>query len=161
MSNINICFIKDGASIKMQVKSDMMFAELVFKYINKLGINNIQDYSFIHNSKPLNPNSYKSLQDLYLNDGAQIRVVSGAKFLNIFFNLNGRTISVQGQSNMKFSELAAKFYNKAGIEQGQQPTFIFSSKQISPNETKTLSELNIQDQSKIEVVLTSLVIGAA
>ena len=130
------------------------------KYLNKAGINNIQDYSFVFNSKTLNPNNYKSLKDLTLYDGAIIRVVSGVKFLNIFFNLNGRTISVQGQSNMKFSELAAKFSNKAGIDAGQLPTFIFSSRQISLNEPQTLAQLNMQDQSKIEVVLTSLVIGA-
>ena len=58
MSNINVYFIKDGSSIKMQVTSNMMFAELVLKYLNKAGINNIQDYSFIYNSKPLNPNNY-------------------------------------------------------------------------------------------------------
>ena len=35
--NINVCFVKLGVPINMQVTDDMMFSEVAFKYLAKAG----------------------------------------------------------------------------------------------------------------------------
>ena len=106
--------------MNIQATSDQMFAEVIFKYIGKVGISNIKEFSFLFNSNPINPSTFKSLNDLGINNGAIIRVVKGdagqIKYMNICFSIIGRNVIVQGQSNMKFSELVAKFSIKADIK---------------------------------------------
>ena len=164
MSFVTVTFIKDGSNINMQAKSDTMFAELIYKYLGKVEINNIDDISFLYNSNPINPQNFKSLNELGINNGAIIRVVKGKvdqiKFMNICFSIIGRNVIVQGQSNMKFSELAAKFSVKADVKPEDKATFILNSQQVNGNDSRTLSELNLHDQSRIEVVLIKDVIGA-
>ena len=76
--NINICFIKSGQPINMQAKTDMMFAEVALKYIQKAGINQTTDQpKFIFNSSELCTDSCKSLDELKIRDGARIEVVLG------------------------------------------------------------------------------------
>ena len=60
---------------------------------------------------------------------------------------------------MKFSELANIFYFKAQIKEGIKPVFIFNSKRISEDESKTLEKLEIYDQSKIDALLINQVIA--
>ena len=62
----------------MQTTSDTMFAELALKYIQKVGINQQTDQpKFIFNSAELVTDSFKSLEDLRIRDGARIEVVLG------------------------------------------------------------------------------------
>ena len=82
------------------------------------------------------------------------------KYLNIIFTLNGKPVNVQGEKDMKFSQVAQRLMTKAGITEEQLPIFISNSTRIEHNEPKTLSQLNIKDQAKIEVVLQKDVIGA-
>ena len=83
MSFINVCFIKSGQPINMQAKSDMMFAELVLKYIQKVGINMQTDQpKFIFNSAELFTDSYKTLEQLKIRDGARIEVVLGKDIIS-------------------------------------------------------------------------------
>ena len=56
-------------------------------------------------------------------------------------------------------DLAKSFCNKGGYV-NKDPTFIINSKRIESTETKTLKELNINNQVRIDVVFTSEVIGA-
>ena len=78
MSFINVCFIKSGQPINMQAKSDMMFAELALKYIQKVGINQQNDQpKFIFNSANLVTDTCKTLEELKIRDGARIEVVLG------------------------------------------------------------------------------------
>ena len=164
MSFITITFIKDGSNMNIQARSDMMFVEVIYKYIGKVGISNTNEFSFLFNSNPINPSTFKSLNDLGINNGAIIRVVKGnvgqIKYMNICFSIIGRNVIVQGQSNMKFSELVAKFSIKADIKPEDKATFILNSQQVNGEDPRTLSDLNLHDQSRIEVVLIKDVIGA-
>ena len=83
-----------------------------------------------------------------------------SKCYNICFSIIGRNVMVQGQSNMKFSELTAKFCIKADIKPEDKATYILNSQQMDGNDSRTLKELNFHDQSRIEVVLIKDVIGA-
>ena len=78
MSFINVTFIKAGTSINMQLKDDMMFAEVALKYFTKMGINQTTDQpKFLFNSKELKTDSYKSLAELGIRNMSRIEVVIG------------------------------------------------------------------------------------
>ena len=161
MSFLTLSFKKDGRSINIQALQTEMLAEVSLKYCQKVGINDISKYTYMLNSKPLSPSTYKSLAELGIYNGAVINVVSAqVKYINVCFAIIGKKITIQGESNMKFSELASKFCVKAGITQADQPKFIFNSMQLSAEEPKTLELLGLHDNSKIEVVLLKDVIGA-
>ena len=161
MSSVTITFQKDGRSINIQGNQSDMLAEISLKYGQKVGINDFSKFNFLHNSKSLNPSTFKSLAELGIYNGAVINVVSAqVKYINVCFAIIGKKITIQGESNMKFSELASKFCVKAGITQADQPKFIFNSMQLSAEEPKTLELLGLHDNSKIEVVLLKDVIGA-
>ena len=77
---------------------------------------------------------------------------------NIIFQGNGKIINVQATKDLKFSELATRFKNKAATN--EVPTFFLNSFKIEENETRTLSQLGLHNNSKIEVVFQNSVIGA-
>ena len=79
MSFINIVFIQDGETLNMQAKSDMMLAELVFKFCLKFNINLEREKPiFVYNSIDLVPDSYKTLDELGIYNGSRIEVIIGS-----------------------------------------------------------------------------------
>ena len=78
MSNINVCFMRAGTPINMQLKDDMMFAEVALKCFTKMGINQATDQpKFLFNSKELKIDTYKSLAELGIKNMSRIEVVIG------------------------------------------------------------------------------------
>ena len=76
--NINVCFMKAGIPINMQLKDDTMFAEVALKYFGKAGIDQDRDQpKFLFNSKELRTDSYKSLSELGIRNMSKIEVVIG------------------------------------------------------------------------------------
>ena len=164
---MNIKFNKEGNTITIQAQPEDLFAEVCFKYMQKLGINNVNNLSFFYNITNIPYDSFKSLSELGIPNGGVIKVQSGnnsgtnkIEYLNVFFIINGRSIMVQGQSDMKFSDLATKFITKAALKPEDQPKFIFNSVQIPPNSTQTLKQLSINNSTKIDVFMEQTVIGA-
>ena len=95
-----------------------------------------------------------------MGNPANIGNVVNDNNINILFTLSGKFVTVQGELNMKFSEAIKKFFTKSGVTPEQQPIFILNSIRYFPDEEHTLSELNLHNQSKIEVVLQKDVVGA-
>jgi len=83
----------------------------------------------------------------------------GEEYLNIIFTLAGKYITIQATKNSKFSELSEKLSIKLDVKD-KAPTFLLNSRRIEANDSRTVSQLNLQNNAKIEVVLTSEVIGA-
>ena len=83
-------------------------------------------------------------------------------FWNIIFlrNDNGQMVTIQTTSDVMFVEIALKFCNKAGIEGNDKVKYIYNNEELKVNSPKTLAELKLRDGAKINVVLTSTVIGA-
>ena len=79
-------------------------------------------------------------------------------FINVVVNFQSKNITIQISSDRKFSELAQKFYNKAGLK--EKPAFIFNSKMIDPNDDRTLKNIGFYDQCKIDAVFSSQIVGA-
>ena len=83
-----------------------------------------------------------------------------AEYMNIVFNCNGgRTVLVQGTKSNKFRELSARFCVKSGMKESEI-SYLLNGKIIHPTEEETLAQLNLHDQSKIDVVNTGNLIGA-
>ena len=83
-----------------------------------------------------------------------------AEYMNIVFNCNGgRTVLVQGTKSNKFSELSARFCVKSGMQESEI-SYLLNGQIIHPNKEKTLAQLNLHDQSKIDVVNTGNLVGA-
>ena len=79
--------------------------------------------------------------------------------LNVVFILNGQNIIMQAKSDEMFADLAYKYVQKVGKAQ-ENPKFFFNGRELVLTAAKTLDECKIINQSKIDVVLASLVIGA-
>ena len=185
---MNIQFYKDGSSIVMQCSQNDVFAEVVLRYIQKLGLNDVGNLKFFFNSKQLGLYDCKSLAENNLYNNAVIQVTTGVPQqmnnpfqnqsgfgggfnpgnmgggqnmnMNIIFVINGRKIMVQGQQTTKFCELVQKFSVKADLKPTDIPKFILNSMQVPPNDQRTLSQLKMRDQGRVEVFLEQEVIGA-
>ena len=185
---MNIQLYKDGFAMSMQVQPDELLFEVATKYSVKLGLNGeIDNLNFYFNNQQLHPNSGKSLSEYQIYNGAIINVFErgqqqqpmmhnpqpnpnffnpspnpapNSMQMNIIFAIIGRTVLVQGTPDMKFCELVTRFCTKASISPNDQPGFILNSTQLSQEDQRTLRELKLRDQSRIEVVLKKDVIGA-
>ena len=71
---MNIFFYLNGQNINIQSKSDDLFAEVAFKYMNKVGKQN-EELKFFYNSQELILTSGKTLSEYKIINGARIDVV--------------------------------------------------------------------------------------
>ena len=178
-AGFNIIFSLNGNFIgNMFVTGDMMFAAVV---------NNLYQYhpyisqyqpTFYFNSNPLKPDSCKKLKDLGMQNMStvEIKTIQPAmgvspnmpinkpgnenQFLNIYFNAEGRAVLVLGTKNDKFSDISKKFCTKFDDDKNRIPSYLLNNSMIDANDNRTLNELGIHDNQKIEVVFTQNVIGA-
>ena len=107
--------------------------------------NMVQNMNLAQNSKKQNTDSNKVDE-------------KNKEFLNLIVNFQGRNINIQMSEDRKFSEFAQSFYNKAGLQ--ERVIFLIYSQQLSKDDNRTLKELKLKNNSKIDVVLYSAVIGA-
>ena len=163
---LDIVFNYKGQPIHVQSTSDAKFCELYQRLSNKIG-NPQTPPSFSYNNQTIGANDTRKLSELSIVNQATILVLdSGSQapsangdFLNILFNCQGRTISLQASQDTKIGDLAKRFAAKFG-QPDLVPTFFMNSMSIDITKDKTLKDLNIKNQTKIDVVFTSQVIGA-
>ena len=82
------------------------------------------------------------------------------QFLNLIFVLNGQRVMIQATSKDLFAEVALRYMQKTDLKAEQNPKFFYNSAELKLDAAKTLEEYHITPQSNIDVVLSSLVIGA-
>ena len=80
--------------------------------------------------------------------------------LNIFFFSNGQNILIQANSTDLFAEVALKYLQKVGLQNQDQVKYFFNSQELIPMSGKSLADYKIGNAARIDVVLTSTVIGA-
>lgn len=74
--------------------------------------------------------------------------------INVEFRKEREHSIMQFIDNSMFSEVVIYYSHKAGIDlYKDDPKFIFKSKEIKANSYKTLAELGITNNSRIDVVL--------
>ena len=186
-AGFNIMFTLNGNYIgNMFVTGDMMFAAAITNLYQYHPYLSQYQPTFYVNSNEVKADSCKKLIELGLQNMSTIEVRTmnvgmppnpmpqnpmpqnpvnkpGNKaedgFLNIAFFVEGRTINVLGTKNDKFSEISKKFCTKADTKD-RIPSYLLQSTMIGADDNRTLNELNIQNNQRIEVVFTQSVIGA-
>ena len=184
-SDFDIMFFVNGVSAGcMHVVDNMLFCEVVYHFCKNFRLKENEAF-FFFNSKEIKSDSTKKLRKLGIKNMPTIDVKTKTpinnpfnfnyylsqlnihnnsenseyeKFLNVRFDFHGRTINVQTTKDTKFSELSKKYCLKAGVVD-MHPTYIINSHLVKPTDNRTLDELYIHNNKRIEVVFESQVIG--
>jgi len=78
--------------------------------------------------------------------------------LNIIFVFKNKYFNVQATKYTKFSELSRKFCSIADIED-ERLNYLVNSHILKPDDNRTLDELDIKNNRKIEVLIIHSIIG--
>ena len=160
---IQIIFNYSGKRIPILINRDTPFSDLSREFCSQADIQNKFPTYFIGSRKILSTDS-QTLSQLYLHNNSEISVslssAENEEYLILFFLFHGKIITYHEAKKTKFCDLSKKICIKAGIEEDSIPSFFYNSKFIESNNTSTLEELKILNQSKIEVVLRNKIIGA-
>jgi len=178
-SNFFIVFtLNEKFAGNMYVNENMLFSDIVktFNYYYPLKSED-EERSFYLESKPIKLDS--NLKDIGVKNMSIINIKTGntpknkleetpantpgdnnaQNFINVIFITPEKSITIQTTKETKFSELVKKFCLKIGCAI-ENPMFICNSQKIDSDERKTLEDLHIKFNSKINVVYTYQIIGA-
>ena len=153
--NIQIIFNYHGNVITLQANIETSFSELSKRFCKEAGIQDNNLLYSLENGEIL-PTDNRSLRQLYIHNNALIFVLHN---IAIIFCHHGKYTSVQTTRETKFSDLSELFLNITGIREGV-PVYLHNSHKIESTDCRTLAELKMDNQSKIEVIFSSEVIGA-
>ena len=188
ISGFTITFTMNGSftGANMFVTGDMMFADVVANLYKNFPLMPQYQPKFYLNFQEIKADSCKKLSELGMTNYSNVEIKTtmnnqmqqgmqpgtgnqtgmgapgnngGEEYLNIVFTLAGKFITIQATKNSKFSELTEKLSIKIDVKD-KAPTFLLNSRRIEMNDPRTVGQLNLQNNSKIEVVLTADVIGA-
>ena len=153
--NIQIIFNYSGNVITLQANIGSPFSELSKRFCKEAGI---QDNNLVYSSDngDILPSDNRSLNQLYLHNNSLIFVSLN---IIIIFNNQGKSTLVQATNETRFSDLCKLYVNITGI-QGEDPVFLFHSHKLESNDCRTLTELKIRNQERIEVIFPNEVIAA-
>ena len=157
MSYINVTFALSGQKINIKARTDELFAEVAFRYIQKAGLDTNYEIKFFFNSKELNITSCKTLSEHKILDGGRIEVVQTySKPNSITICMQDMTrkviIPIQAELNDLLSVVTEKYIflvEMAGQKKNKFHYF-YNSAELKDLE-KTLKEYGIGDQAIIEV----------
>ena len=139
----------------IQVNKDTPFSEISKRFCTQAGILN-KDPIYYLGSRKIDSTDNQTLRQLNIQNNSEISVLLPSEdkeeYLNIRFNSGGKTTNVQATKNTQFSDLCKRYCNIAGI-QNKDPIYLFNSCAIKSNEIRTLAQLNISNESKIDVLL--------
>lgn len=139
----------------LQANKDTVFSDLSKRFCSQAGILNKVPIYYL-GSKKIDPNDNQTLSQLNIYNNSEISVLLPSEeeeeYFNVKFNSGFKTINVQATKNTQFSDLCKRYCNRAEIR-NKDPIYLFNSCVIKSNETRTLAQLNINDESKIDVLL--------
>jgi hypothetical protein len=139
--------IKDNSIIKVKTEKPLDYKPEQDTGSFHIPQNNFQDMGMNMN---MNPNMYFGNMSMNQN-------MNNFGFMNmiqIVFNYSGNKTTLQANINTPFSDLSKRFCSLAGIT-NKYPSYFLGSRQILSNDNQTLSELYIQNNSEISVLLSS------
>lgn len=141
---------------------DTPFSDLSRRFCSQVGILNKFPTYFLGSRKILSTDN-QTLSELHINNNSEILVLLSSEeneeYINIKINFQDRIVDIAASKNEKFCDLRKKFCNKTGYFD-RMPIFLLNSRKIEPNETRTLKELNMYNNMRIDAILESEVIGA-
>lgn len=161
MSDIYIYFILNGQRTGIKAKSDQMFVEVAFKYIQKEGISS-EEPKFFYNSRELTLYSPKTLEEYKLRNMSMIDVVLSkyvigpaqpfqieGPILQISFRKKNNIIKIQAGYNNLFDEIV-KHISIYGFGIGKHHFFL-NMLELTEKD-KTIADYKIDDKSIIDVI---------
>ena len=153
--NIKIEF---NYKIALEANKDTTFSDLSERFCSRVGILNMFPTYYLGSQK-IKSTANQTLSQLNIYKNSEIFVLlEKEKNFNVILYCQGRTIIVQGTKNTKFSELSKRFCLLADISD-KSPRYLINSFIVHPTDNRTLAELNVSNQSKIDVVLEGQIIG--
>ena len=144
--------------IDFEANKDTKFSDLSKRFCSEVDLL-LKAHTYYLGSQKIKSTENQTLSQLNIYNNSEISVLTEDKdILNVFFFFEGKTINVQATKNTKFSELSEKFCLLADISD-KHPKFLINSFPVHSTDNRTLAELNISNQSKIDVVFEGEIIG--
>ena len=161
MSLLQIYFILNDKTTGIQARSDEMFAETAFRYMQKAGIKEDDEPIFLYTCRKINL-SAKTLNELGLKNMSRINVflskdvigpwapypIAGP-FLEISFRNGNKIIKIPTGSKNLFEEIA-KNISFFGFGKGKHHFFL-NMLELAEKD-KTVADYKIDDKSIIDVI---------
>jgi len=139
----------------LQANIDTPFSEISKRFCSQAGILNKEPIYYL-GSRKIDSTDNQTLRQLNIQNNSEISVLLPSEdkeeYLFINFNSGDRTIGIKTTKNTQFSDLSKRYCNLMGIV-GKDPIYLFNSYAIKSNETRTLAQLNLSNESKIDVLL--------
>ena len=148
---LTIIFLYEGETISIQATSNEKFAQIAFKFYQKLGSEHIEGIKFFFNSEELKPTNLKTLEELNMSDMSKINVkkYTGSP-VTITFKNKENIKHLQTYLNEEFGNLAKKYYNIMKFGEKIKLNFYFNSIKLK-DYNKTLADYKIKDKAIIDV----------
>jgi len=138
--------IKNMSVIEVKIKSPIKYQ--MYSNFGNMGMN---PYFY------MGQQNYENKNDILYHSTNKDKDTSD--FLIVIFYFQGKYIPVQATKYTKFSELSTILCAKAGIEEDKHLRYLINSHLFRPDDYRTLSDLNIKDQTRIEALFTGEEIG--
>ena len=174
----------------VRANENMEFNELINLFLKNNGFNKYHKSIFSFHSKKISRNLVKKLKELGIKANSVIEVKSqnlntsnneqimkyygniymipyinqnfnnqNTNYINIIFIYHGSMVIVKGTDDSNFCDIAKIFCNKINAT-NSIPSFIINSTIIYLSDKRTLKELGIRNQSRIDAIFYSEIVGA-
>ena len=126
---------------------------------NQNNINQNMNNQNIVNQNNTNQNINNQNVNINQNNNNVQPASEDSNFINIVFINQNQLINIQATKKDKFCDIAKRYCNKALLGD-RVPSFLYNSKKLERDETKTLEELEIKGNPRIDVIFNAEIIGA-
>ena len=153
--NIQIAFNYSDKIITLHANIETPFSELSKRFCKEIGIldNNL---IYLFDNREILPTNNRSLSQLNIHNNS---LIIASLNISIIFFCEGKLTVFRTIKETKFSDLSELFLNITGLKE-RDPVYFHNSKKIDSTDCRTLAELKIGHQSKIDVVFSGEVIAA-
>ena len=163
MSNIHIIFNFNENIILVPATSDMLFAEVVFKYSQKIG-GGMENLKFFYNSQELSRDSCKTLSEYNLRNMSIINVVEISPIIGpckmVRFVVDGRWTSKWTIINFPVSQtdqyenVIERFKEEYGQStKGKYLRFFYKNKELFVESGKTVDDYHLDEDAEILCII--------
>jgi len=140
-------------SMNMNQNMNMFMNQNMNNFVNAANNQNMNNFANVANNQNIGQNTNNQ------NINSASTTQGDPNSLNLIFNSQGSKIAIQAKKDARFCEVATKFANKAGVLD-KEISFIIFSESVKKDCTKTLEELKLKNNNRIEVIFNAEVIGA-
>ena len=149
MSNINIYFTFKGNNILVPATSDMLFAEVALKYLQKIG-KSYEGLKFFYNSQELNPATGKTLSQYNLCNMSRIDVVDVSSIIGPFKMVK---FVVDWRWTGKWTIINFPVSQTDQSTKGKYLRFFYKNKELFVESGKTVDDYHLDEDAEILCII--------